>query len=358
MFQLSLPPRRTPTIQAFPRDSSTAISPIVTGTVVAGRDTLYDFDISAWPDGDYVVDLRNPWGRFMLRKAGDEYLVADEWYELDSLAISCLDPSKVLVDDAFMGPGSMIYSINGVPVCDATIEVFLLSTYNDGKRDGPYRLGNSRQTSSGRWAIGIYLDPEIYVFRFYKPGVAGPDHYRVNVSFDPNQRTVEPLDGSQQGLAMLGIQLKKQEPLALRLPPPTPAPEPKPRPVPRVEYSPVQIQPVLAQPPENPLVNKPEKVKMPEVAVNHNHTGPKKLIYSIGGKPVDGASLQIFRASDYNAGNRTPDKIIGSAQQRADGTWSRPVMLEPGNYVLHCFKRGVAGPDSFNFTVEFDSNRS
>jgi hypothetical protein len=85
MLQVTIPPGKSPTIQPYARSTALAVGSPIAGTAVSGRPTLYEFDVTGLADGDYVVDLSNPDGRFVLRKTGSDYLAADEWWELDYL---------------------------------------------------------------------------------------------------------------------------------------------------------------------------------------------------------------------------------------------------------------------------------
>jgi hypothetical protein len=302
MLQLTLPPDRTPSIQPYARTTSLTVGASITGTAVAGRATLYNFNVSGLADGDYVVDVLNPYGRFMLRKSGTNLLIADEWWELD--ANPNTDPGKVLVDEDYGGTNNLTYEIDGVPVADASIEIFLDSAYTAGNRDSTYRIATSRQTAAGNWAAACYLDPDTYVVRYYRNGVAGPDSYRLVVSLDPSEIVVTPLTSG--GSANLRLHRSA-------------APAPL-----------TAIHPVYRT-----------------VAVNQDYGGTGNLVYKVNGKPVDGATLQVFKADDYKGG-----QAIASAQQGADGTWTNTLQLTPGRYVLHCFKKNVAGPNSYTLTVE------
>lgn len=84
MLNLTLPPGSTPTIQPYGRVSGTAVGSPISGTVVSGRSNLFRFDVSALADGDYVVDLASPSGRFLLRILGDVESLAEEWWQLDA----------------------------------------------------------------------------------------------------------------------------------------------------------------------------------------------------------------------------------------------------------------------------------
>lgn len=310
MLELTLPPHRTPTIQPYARANAQAVGPPISGEVVDGRSTLYGFNVDDLPDGDYVVDIANPLGRFVLRKSLVSYLMAEEWWELDFVTDPSRDPGKVLVNQDYGGTDALVYALEDMPVANAIVELFLFSDYAAGKHNGNYRLNNTRQTVDGTWAMPFYLDPQAYVLRYYRTGVAGPDAWKLIVSFNPEEIVITPLDVCGSG-ATLGIH--REVPEVPVVPPP---------------------------PPENTVV------------IDHNYGGPNNLVYWLSGRPVDGAVIQLYLADDYNSGHRLPVNIVAQTEQRADGSWVRPLSLLPGRYVMHCFKRGVAGPNAFSLVVE------
>jgi hypothetical protein len=322
MLQLTLPPNRNPNLQPYARADAAPIGSAIPGTAVVGRSTLYNFDVSALPNGDYVVDIDSPYGRFVLRKFDTTYLMADEWWQLDYLVDQSTNISRVLVDQDYGGPGALTYVLDGIPVADASIELFLFSDYTAGNRTVEYNLNNSRQCVDGRWLVPFYLDPQTYVLRFYRAGVAGPDAWKVVVSFDPAEISITPLDVVTGGI-ILGFKQKAAAKSVAVLPD-----------LPKVKKSaPSQLK---------------QKAAVP---VDHNYGGPFKLVYGVKGKPVANATIQVYLASDYNQGTRVKQNVVAQTEQRADGSWTQPVMLVPGRYVLHCFKKGEAGPDSYNLVV-------
>lgn len=300
MLELTLPPNRSPSLQAYARQTALPVGAAITGAAVALRPTLYEFDAAGLADGDYVVDITNPAGRFVLRKNGEVYLMADEWWQLDYLTDPAIDPGKVLVNENFGGPGALTYQLDGVPVEDASIEVFLLSDYNAGNCHGNRRLNSSRQKIDGTWAIAFYLDPQNYVLRFYKSGVAGPDEWQIVVSQDPAEVEIIPLSTASSA--------------ALRL--------------------------------------RPLSAPLATVAVDHNYGGSFALSYRLNGVPVEGATIQIHAAAGYNSGHRPASNVVGQTEQLADGSWAKAIRLAPGHYLLYCFKKNVAGPNTYDLTVE------
>lgn len=315
MLQLTLPPNNSPTLELYTRETATLVGPAVPGTAVSGRPTLYDFDLDSLANGDYVVDINDPAGRFLLRKTSTDYLLATEWWQLECGFGSNSDPGKVLVNQDYGGPGALVYCLDGVPVADATIEVFLYVDYIIGKQDATYRVANSRQTVDGDWAMPLYLDPEIYVLRYYRTGVAGPDAYRVVVTFNPADIDITPINAVPSQIT-LGL------------------------------HQPVKSN--LAQPPKTYYSEPPAG----SITVDHNYGGADNLVYRLNNKPVADAIIQIFTADDYEKKPADLLSIVASTRQNADGSWASAVHLMPGNYVLHCFKKNVAGPDSYHITVE------
>lgn len=310
MLELTLPPNFSPTIQPYARSNAAPVGSPISGDAVSGRPTLYEFDVSTLANGDYVVDILNPWGRFVLRKFNTTYLMADEWWQLDYLTNPADDPSKIFVNQNYGGPGALTYSLNGIPVADATIELFLYSDYMAGNRNGNYRLNNSRQKVDGTWAVPFYLDPQNYVLRYYRNGVAGPDSWKVVVSFNPADISITPLEVYGNGAASLGL-----SPQAMRMP---------------------------------EVPSQPREV----VSVDHNYGGANTLIYRLSGEPVAGATIQIFKADDYNSGHRQAVNVVAQTEQAADGSWAKALSLAPGRYIMHCFKKNVAGPNAFSLVVE------
>lgn len=309
MLELTLPPNRVPTIQPYARNTALPVGTPITGTVIAGRSTLYEFDVDDLPNGDYVVDINNPYGRFVLRKFNTNYLMADEWWQLDYLTNPAEDPGKILVNENYGGQNALTYALDGIPVADASIELFLYADYIAGNRNGNYRLNNSRQRVDGSWAVPFYLDPQDYVLRYYRNGVAGPDAWKVVVTFDPADIDITPLEVYGSGAASLGL-----------------SPQP------------IRLADVPSQP-----------IKL--VSVDENYGGPNSLIYRLSGAPVVGATIQIFKANDYNSGHRQSINVVAQTEQKEDGKWAKALPLAPGNYVMHCFKKNVAGPNSFNLVV-------
>jgi hypothetical protein len=88
------------------------------------------------------------------------------------------------------------------------------------------------------------------------------------------------------------------------------------------------------------------------VSVDHDYGGTNNLTYQTeDGAGVYRATIYIYLRSDYDAGRRDTDFVIDSATTDVDGHWERPVLLDPGEYVLLFFKRGRFGPSLKYITV-------
>ena len=87
------------------------------------------------------------------------------------------------------------------------------------------------------------------------------------------------------------------------------------------------------------------------VTVDQDYGGTSALTYTLNGTPVDGATVRVYLAADYNANRRGESYVVAGATQGADGTWSNPVLLDPGSYKLMFYLRNVAGPDVYDLTV-------
>lgn len=93
LLRLTLPPSSNPTISAYTRRSSAPINDDKTGIEVDGRPGLYEFNVTSWPDGDMVIDIADPAGRFCLRKVGVSYYTGTTWEEVEAAYQSGSDSS-------------------------------------------------------------------------------------------------------------------------------------------------------------------------------------------------------------------------------------------------------------------------
>lgn len=88
------------------------------------------------------------------------------------------------------------------------------------------------------------------------------------------------------------------------------------------------------------------------VPVDHNYGGSDNLSYRTSlNTGIDNAEVNIFNKTDYDAGNRGNQFIVGATRTTTLGRWSRPVMLDPGTYTIVYFRQGFSGPDTKEVTV-------
>ncbi len=231
------------------------------------------------------------------------------------------DADRIFVNQDYGGTNNLVYVLGTIPVGQATIELFMYDDYMAGNRDAAYRIGNSRQTDDGSWAVPFYLDPNTYILQFYRPQIAGPDAYKLVVSANPDEIVFEQIPIPGTGLSG----------------PATP---------------PIQTTTVVKTVTETTVEGLDEFAGVGTVYVDENYGGAGALTYEKGGVPVNGADILIYTAADYNAGNRSNEYIIAASRQLSDGRWQQPVRLDPGAYKMQFFKQGVAGPDTFDLIVE------
>lgn len=231
------------------------------------------------------------------------------------------DVDRIFVNQDYGGKNNLTYVLGTIPVGQATIELFLYDDYMSGNRDAAYRIGNSRQTDDGSWAVPFYLDPNTYILQFYRPQIAGPDAYRLVVSANPAEIVFEQVDIPGTGLS---------GPLS----------------------PPVQTTTVIETVVETTVTGLEDFAGVGTIYVDENYGGAGALTYVKGGVPVNGADILIYAAADYNAGNRSNEYIVAASRQLSDGRWQQAVRLDAGPYKLQFFKQGVAGPDTFDLLVE------
>jgi hypothetical protein len=254
---------------------------------------------------DPVID--RPAGRFhLLIEEGESRLTKGQVTE------AFQDPSvgigAIRVDQDYPTIGAMCHRLNGRPVDNAEILVYLYDDYVAGRRDINHVVAASRTRVDGGWERAVMRDPGGYAVQFHKQCVAGPDVVRLVVALDINDAEIE-----------------------------------------RITDAPDQV--TDPGPPDCVVDGLDEFGGDGLILVDQDYGGPGTLCYTVDGVPVVGAEILLFRASDYNAGNRQNRFAVAASRQLADGTWQQPVKLDPGQYVVQFHKRDVAGPDAFNLTV-------
>lgn len=88
------------------------------------------------------------------------------------------------------------------------------------------------------------------------------------------------------------------------------------------------------------------------VVIDHNYGGTDRYRYTTAaGAGIDNGVVNIYLASDYNAGRRGPEFVKASSRTDVDGRWERPVNLDPGNYIVYFYKQQAFGPDIATLNV-------
>lgn len=85
--------------------------------------------------------------------------------------------------------------------------------------------------------------------------------------------------------------------------------------------------------------------------VDHNYGGENALSYQVNGEFLGGVDIMLFREEDFSLGRDGNDYVIGVTRQLPDGSWASGFYLEPGAYIIRCYKAKVAGPDHYSLTV-------
>lgn len=88
------------------------------------------------------------------------------------------------------------------------------------------------------------------------------------------------------------------------------------------------------------------------IPVNHDYDSEDALAYmSSDCCGVAGATVKIFLAADYNAGNTDSLYVVAETRTVFGGQWAHTVNLNPDDYVVVFEKFGEYGPDALQFTV-------
>lgn len=88
------------------------------------------------------------------------------------------------------------------------------------------------------------------------------------------------------------------------------------------------------------------------VPIDHNFGGADTYAYETkNGVGIDNALVYAYLSSDFNAGRRGIEYVKATSITDINGRWLRPMMLDPGSYVLYFFKQLAFGPDTAPLTV-------
>lgn len=89
------------------------------------------------------------------------------------------------------------------------------------------------------------------------------------------------------------------------------------------------------------------------VAVTPDYGGTGELMFldPANDAPIDNANVAAYLRADWDAGRRTNDFVRARALTQADGSWTNPLMLDPGDYTLLFFRQGDSFSRSFGPTT-------
>lgn len=88
------------------------------------------------------------------------------------------------------------------------------------------------------------------------------------------------------------------------------------------------------------------------VAVNHNFCGTDSLSYKTSaGIGIEGATVQAFLTTDYEADNRTQAYLKATTGTDVNGRFNRDLMLSAATYTIVYFKQGAYGPNAVQIIV-------
>ncbi len=97
--------------------------------------------------------------------------------------------------------------------------------------------------------------------------------------------------------------------------------------------------------------NNPEVAPVAHVfPVDHNTGGANALQYvDPEGQPVVDAYVRVYKKADWDA--RLLSKVVGLTKTTAEGTWTSPIMVEPGyTFVVQFHLPDQWGPDIVEIT--------
>ncbi len=94
-----------------------------------------------------------------------------------------LGSGAILVNHNYGGTDNLRYvAPNGVGIDNATIQVFVKSDYDAGKRGRGYIIAESVTGTDGRWVRDVALDPGEYTVVFFKQGLYSPTVTNITVA--------------------------------------------------------------------------------------------------------------------------------------------------------------------------------
>ena len=89
------------------------------------------------------------------------------------------------------------------------------------------------------------------------------------------------------------------------------------------------------------------------IEVDHDTGGTDNLQYvTANGIGIDNATIYAFLRADWDAGSHGMDAVRAQSITNVAGRWERPMLLDPGWYVMYYFKQSAWGPDTVAILVE------
>lgn len=87
------------------------------------------------------------------------------------------------VDHNYGGTDVLAYqTASGQGIDNATVQAFLKSDWDAGRRGTSYIKGSTTTNTRGRWKAAMMLDPDVYTLVYFRQGSYGPDTRAVTVS--------------------------------------------------------------------------------------------------------------------------------------------------------------------------------
>lgn len=94
-----------------------------------------------------------------------------------------LGSGAVLINHNYGGEDALRYvAPNGVGIDNGTIQIFLKSDYDAGRRGRGYVIAETSTNTEGRWVRDVALDPGEYVVVFFKQGLYSPTAVPITVT--------------------------------------------------------------------------------------------------------------------------------------------------------------------------------
>ncbi len=86
-------------------------------------------------------------------------------------------------------------------------------------------------------------------------------------------------------------------------------------------------------------------------SVDHNFGGTDNFRVTSGGTPLADVDIRAFVKTDYDAGRKANQYIVGQSKTKTDGRWVSVMRLDPTTYTLEFSKKGAYRTQIANITV-------